>query len=487
MTNSLNSPFFSIIIPVKSAASISLLKKALKSIEKQSFRRFETILVSEKENKTRLGKIKIRSGKTKIFFVQSSKTQARNFGAKKARGQYLLHIDIDYVLKKNVLKRAYKLIKEKKAKAIVINEKIEKSQNIWQEARRLEREIAIYDKEMLSPQIIEADLFDRIGGFDEDCDALDDWSLYLKLKKRGVKFYYLPPLVSVYERSNPAESFRNKFEKGRYLTLLNQKYGPIPQIAISHRIKVYLRHSNKIISKPLLGITFLFLKLTDWIGIFIGSLNPKNLNKAKIYQFPAVAKNFDAEQKNLYGRIKHYLEIRSLLNLLPPSTPKSPTTILEIGAGTGRITEELVRRGYNVTPADISEPMLKELAKKNLPSPILIKTERLPFTNESFDYTLALRVFWHIKKERERKNLFSEAVRIAKRGIIMDFAIQNRGLNFIFKDDYFLSYKEIEKMCQAYDLKISDQKFLPLGRLLIKFVKPDNPSRISKNPKFWGK
>lgn len=53
-------------------------------------------------------------------------------------------------------------------------------------------------------------------------------------------------------------------------------------------------------------------------------------------------------------------EYEQLLTPLKNYRP-SQTQILEVGSGSGRLTFELLRRGYNVTAYDISEKPLKEL------------------------------------------------------------------------------------------------------------------------------
>src|SRR3972149_3809397 len=220
-------PFFSIIIPVSKSGNRTLLNKCLNHLSKQDYKRFEVILVEEAKNNL-------------------SKSQARNYGAKKAKGKFLVHIDIDYVLASSMLQKCSKLIDRKKALTIILRENVADPINIWQKARWLEKEILSQNRFLSTPQVIEKKLFDEIGGFDEEVDALDDWVLNIKLAREGIKSYEISnPLTTVYESTRIIEVIKRRFKKGRYLKPFKEKYGTVPQTAILPTLKLYWKHLSK--------------------------------------------------------------------------------------------------------------------------------------------------------------------------------------------------------------------------------------------------
>ena len=88
--------------------------------------------------------------------------------------------------------------------------------------------------------------------------------------------------------------------------------------------------------------------------------------------------------------------------------------VLDVGAGTGRLSVELSRRGALVTALDVSSEMLKVLAKKNKYIELAIgDAEYLPFGNEVFDYVIATFLIVHL---RDPKQFFDEAYRVLKDG-----------------------------------------------------------------------
>ena len=445
-----NPPYFSLIIPVSRNTNRITLNKCLEAVNKQDYKRFEVILIEERNT-----------------FL--SKSQSRNYGAKKAKGDFLVHIDIDYLLPSSILRKCKKLITKNGADVIILHETIKPTNTIWQRARKLERDITLNDIELSAPQVISKNLFEKIGGFDERVDLLDDWSLSLKLKTQKANILRLiNPLTPVHEPTNFFEILHRRYNKGRSYPAFIGYYQNIPQTQILPRLANYSKNSNKIIQNPLIFFCLVLLKTVDQLAFWLGSLNPK-IEPDRIYQDSRTAKTYDAEQKTIYGRLKHKIEINALLTLLGKSDGK----ILELGAGSGRITSVLVKKGYTVTPTDISKEMLavyqKKIAKNNnLPTPLLVKSEQLPFKNNSFDSVIAMRVFWHITNAAKREKFFNEAVRVAKKYIIMDFAYLGSG------NDHLTNFKEIQSLTITNNIKSVSKKYLPLGRLLFKFKKSNH-------------
>jgi ubiquinone/menaquinone biosynthesis C-methylase UbiE len=69
--------------------------------------------------------------------------------------------------------------------------------------------------------------------------------------------------------------------------------------------------------------------------------------------------------------------------------------VLEVGCGTGYLTEYLLSKGYDVTAIDISEQMIRrtkqKLEQKGLPTSKVMRADiiALPFDDKSFDYSIS--------------------------------------------------------------------------------------------------
>ena len=106
---------------------------------------------------------------------------------------------------------------------------------------------------------------------------------------------------------------------------------------------------------------------------------------------------------------------------------KGPVTILDIPAGTGRLTSYLLNRGYVVAAADASADMLAvALDKYDLDSrpgfggAIVCDGENLPFDDDAFDIVVCLRLMGHLPPD-VRERVLGEAMRVSRLGAAVGF------------------------------------------------------------------
>jgi len=97
-------------------------------------------------------------------------------------------------------------------------------------------------------------------------------------------------------------------------------------------------------------------------------------------------------------------------------TGPDPSTVLELGAGTGKLTERLVALGHTVTATDPSEAMLRRLTER-VPGarPVLAAAEHIPAGSRSVDVVVAAQAFHWFDAERA----LPEIARVLKpRGVV---------------------------------------------------------------------
>lgn len=88
--------------------------------------------------------------------------------------------------------------------------------------------------------------------------------------------------------------------------------------------------------------------------------------------------------------------------------------VLDVGAGTGRLTVELARAGAEVTALDVSEEMLKVLKRKNAQIETVVgEAEDLLFGDNIFDFVTAAFLVVHLK---DPISFFNEVYRVLKVG-----------------------------------------------------------------------
>ena len=103
-------------------------------------------------------------------------------------------------------------------------------------------------------------------------------------------------------------------------------------------------------------------------------------------EFDAVAQYYDHLMRTVpYAGWVDYVEA------LVRRWKSHPRQVLDLACGTGRVGSEMLRRGYDVTGADLSEPMVRECAKQAPPlTAVVSDAGQLALADESFDLVVCL-------------------------------------------------------------------------------------------------
>jgi demethylmenaquinone methyltransferase/2-methoxy-6-polyprenyl-1,4-benzoquinol methylase len=99
--------------------------------------------------------------------------------------------------------------------------------------------------------------------------------------------------------------------------------------------------------------------------------------------------------------------LRNLLNLSQDSY------LLDLGGGTGRVSQHFAGLGAKVLVGDINSSMLKQAKRKEGLTPLQADAARLPFPPETFDAILVVDALHHFFKPRQTVR---EMLRVLKPG-----------------------------------------------------------------------
>src|SRR3989344_5178769 len=100
---------------------------------------------------------------------------------------------------------------------------------------------------------------------------------------------------------------------------------------------------------------------------------------------------------------------------------------LEVGAGTGTISQVLLAKGHKVVATDISPGMVEEMKKKGI-NAVVCDAERLPFLDASFDTVLASEMIYYLDHPEQ---FLKETHRVLKPGgVLLLSSANNRVARF---------------------------------------------------------
>lgn len=173
----------SVIIPTYN--SQKTVRQCLTSIQKQTYKGIEAIVVDRysTDETTQIAK----QSEATVLFVTRERSTAKNLGARKANGEFLLFIDSDMELNPKTVEECVKLCTEKKFDAAVVPLTTD-ALGFLAKCRKLERELYNYDPNyFLMPRFFRTNTFLNVLGFDENLICGEDFDLARRYEKQGYR------------------------------------------------------------------------------------------------------------------------------------------------------------------------------------------------------------------------------------------------------------------------------------------------------------
>ncbi|OGD85844.1 hypothetical protein A2164_00255 [Candidatus Curtissbacteria bacterium RBG_13_35_7] len=265
-------PLVSIIIPTYNEQQN--IGQCLQSILAQNYKNIELIIV---DNFSKDKTLAIAKKYTRLCFQKGDERSAqRNFGAKKAKGKYLLFLDADMKLTKNAIKEAVSKIK--KGKFIVAFPEVSIGQNFWEKSIALERNLYQNEQILAAARLYPKSLFHKLNGFDEKLIAGEDWDLTIRAKTFGATLIITQQKIIHKENIKNLKNLLTK--KGNYSKNIAHYAKKHPKIfakqsSLVTRLNIYIKNWRTLIANPLYTIGFILIKSYIWYDWLIKNSNAK--------------------------------------------------------------------------------------------------------------------------------------------------------------------------------------------------------------------
>ena len=144
----------------------------------------------------------------------------------------------------------------------------------------------------------------------------------------------------------------------------------------------------------------------------------------------------DSRLKSKHGSVEFLTTMRYVERYLKPGD-----RVLEIGAGTGRYSHALARRGHAVDAVELVEHNI-EIFRKNTHSDERITISKgnamkqSAFLDQQYDVTLLLGPLYHLYTKEDKRQAIREAIRVTRKGgvifaayVISDGCLIDEGFN----------------------------------------------------------
>ena len=269
----------SVIIPTFN--SEKTLDAVLLSVKRQTYKKIEVIIVDNLSDDLTI-EIARKYG-AKIFQIDASRSKARNYGAKKAMGNFFLFIDSDIELTPEEIEGCVNKISAG-FDAVVLPEIIV-GEGFWAKCRALEAMCYLDDPGIIvCPRFFKKEVFEEIGGYDENIEAGEDWDIRERLKDEG---FTMKQIVELTMHNEGRVSLLNRVKKKYRYGLMIEKY--IKKNKHQDIIKkqfplfrvAYYKNWKLLMSQPIYASGFLLMKFLETLAVTLAFIINK-LYKPKL-------------------------------------------------------------------------------------------------------------------------------------------------------------------------------------------------------------
>jgi len=262
-----DSPLVSVIIMTYNAAWS--LGRCLSSLKKQTYPNVEIIVV-DKYSTDETRKI-AKNFRAKVYLAPKERCTQMNIGAKKARGKYLYFTGSDFEYDRPFIKKAVEKIERGQSDGIRISV-LTKSDSFWGKVKGLERLCYVGDDTIETVRFLPKIIFEKIGGWDENLIAGEDYDLQARLDQAS---YHSGRVEDCFERHlGEATSLKQIFKKAFYYgTTIGKYMKKNPQQARHQMVPIrpaFIRHWKLFVKHPILTIGFIILKIVQYLGGVFG-------------------------------------------------------------------------------------------------------------------------------------------------------------------------------------------------------------------------
>src|SRR3989442_14348747 len=418
-------PLVSVVIPSRNSAHT--IADCLRSIILQSYKRIEIIMVdcfstdSTIEIAQRMGAL--------VISHNGERSVAKNLGAKFANGKYLFFVDADHRLGPDVIASCVKAIGG--VDGVLVNDQDISKDSKVSRLVASRRKILSYDPLNVAVRFVRRDVFDSVGGFDQDLYAGEDLDFHRRFLKLG--FRMVDSRATAWHLGSPV-NLKGLLNRSLYYSSNNVRYAsknplisfrrinPVRVVAAWKRSGAPASDLLPVVRLGILSNAFLM------IGVLLNLSRRQATTKVDPIQTTLMKNDATPSKKNVidnYNREgKNYDNIRygstkggrffSEIELHKTLEMVKGDKVLHIGTATGGVATYLVSSGFDYVGLELSKVMVRITRErlKGAGDVVQADAEHLPFKPSVFDDVVSVRSFHFLPHPEVFLN---EANRVLKR------------------------------------------------------------------------
>ena len=255
-------PLVTVVITTKNEEKN--IERLLRSIVAQSYKKLEVVIVDN--NSTDRTKEISKKFTKHVYDMGPERSAQRNFGAKMAKGGYLLFLDADMELTPDVVGGCVRVVITKAQKAVVIPERTV-GNGLMARVRQFERKMYVGDSDIEVARFFDKKVFSEFDGYDLNLTGPEDFDLPYRIGKKYPIGRSRGYILHHEEEASLGKLLKKKFYYASKGSRYAEKHPELvwKQGNLLFR-KAYLRNWTNFVKHPFVGAIFLAVRAleTTW-------------------------------------------------------------------------------------------------------------------------------------------------------------------------------------------------------------------------------
>jgi glycosyltransferase involved in cell wall biosynthesis len=261
-------PLVSIIVMTRECEKT--IETCLKSLLAQTYENKEIILV---DNFSKDKTVEIASKYIDRIYLKGPERSAQmDFGLSVTNGKYIFFAAGDFYFQKEYIKKCVKKSEEENCDAVYLTT-LGSGTGFWEKVRVLERKVFSFDDTLESAYFFKRDSYIKLGGYDTDLVAGEDYDIQHRLNSQGYKTGRVDIAnIHLREDKNLKEIFRKSFYYGQHFRKYLKKHRMHGIKQLNPFRKAIFRNYKLFLENPLYTLGYIIYKIVQYSGGFLGLL-----------------------------------------------------------------------------------------------------------------------------------------------------------------------------------------------------------------------
>jgi glycosyltransferase involved in cell wall biosynthesis len=255
------------------------LSACLESVVTQTYSPLELIVVDN--NSIDDTKIIAKRYTANVYNCGPERSAQRNYAVGKAKGAFVLIVDSDMELDKDVVRSCMDAVIYEYGAIIIPEESF--GEGFWARCKQLERSFYVGQDYIEAARFFDREIYQQVGGYSEEMTGGEDWDLTRRVRATTTigripefirhnegRLYFGKTARKMYYYAQHAASY---FAKNPTSSALTDQSGPLA------RYRLFFSRPAKLLKNPIVGAGMLLLKTTEYASGGIGYLMAKHLRR----------------------------------------------------------------------------------------------------------------------------------------------------------------------------------------------------------------